>query len=311
MSSLGNFSVTLTVEDDDSENASASATANFTVSGNNSQRTLTTKPVANFQTSDIKSEGNKVLSTIEMDISSAFHPNGEILGYEWFLGETNDCDKRASEQDALYVDDNAPLIHKIRLAQLGEYYLCFKVTDSQLLSDVKGETIRIVGYGENAPSFQQGVRGGVLIKDKFLPDGSTFRRQTFVDIVAEITPQVRFLTPLTEETSQQKLAGSLNVYVAVAYKAVGIETLQQWFVKDGKKNNFRSWNLDLSQLTPAYRVEPSDKVEIYISIFNGEFLLPGTYEFFVAYDWGDKYPIAIDKLDSIVVAGPISFTVVP
>jgi len=311
-SNLGNFFVTLTVKDDDTENTSK-ATANFTVSGNNDQKTITFKPVANFHTSDLKSEGNKVLSTLEMDISSAFHPNGEILGYEWFLGETNTCEKRASEQDALYVDDDKDaLIHKIRLTKLGEYHLCFRVTDSQLLSDVKGETIKIISYSEDAPSFQQGLRGGVLIKDKFLLDGSTFRRQTFVDIVAEITPIPQFLTALTKESPQQKIARALNVYVAVAYKAVGIETLQQWFVKDGNKNHFKSWNFDISQLTPAYKVVPSDEVKIYISIFNEQFLhFPGEYEFYVVYDWNDKYPLATDKLDSIAIAGPISFTVVP
>jgi hypothetical protein len=309
-SNLGNFSVTLKVEDDDSANTPASATASFTVSGNNDKRTLTTKPVANFHTSDIESTGNKVLSTLEMDISSSFHPTGEILGHEWFLGETNNCDNRASEQDALYVDDKDPLIHKIRLIQLGEYHLCFEVTDSQLLSDVKGETIRIIGYGDDAPSFQE-IRGGVLIEDKFLPDGSTFRRQTFVDIVAEITPLARFLTPL-EESPQQKLAGALNVYVAEAYKAIGIKETPQFFRKDGKKINFKSWNLDISHLTPAYSVVPSDKKEFYISIFNGQFLhFPGKYEFYVAYDWNDRYPIAIDKLDTIAIVGPISFTVVP
>jgi len=252
---------------------------------------------ANFE---IKSRGNKVLSTFEIDIASSLNPNGEIQSYEWFLGTGLDCEMRVADQDALEVAFYDNSVHKIRFTKPGTHNICLKVTDGLSFFGYKGETITINGYGGDAFSSTgnkggEFIKGGILIDDKFLPNNSQLSRETFVDIVAEITPTPDFN------------GGTVDMYVVVEYKSVGVET-SQWFMKGWEKANFKSWNGDFSLLQPASKVVSFENGKNYTLIFSGKLtLFPGQYNFYVGYDIDSP----LDMERAVYNINPISFSVVP
>jgi len=247
---------------------------------------------------EIKSRGNKVLSTFEIDIANSLNLNGEIQSYEWFLGTGLDCEKRVADQDALEVAFHDNSIHKIRFTKPGTHNLCFKVTDALSFSGYKGETITINGYGGDAFSSTgnkggEFVKGGILIEDKFLPNNSQLSSETFVDIVAEITA-----TP----------DGTVDMYVVAEYKPIEVET-SQWFMKDWEKANFRNLNNgDFSLLQPAYKAVSFENGKNYTLIFSGKLsLFPGQYNLYVGYDTDSP----LDMGRAVYNITPISFSVVP
>jgi len=249
---------------------------------------------------EVKSRGNKVLSTFEIDIANSLNPNGEIQSYEWFLGTGLDCEMRVADQDALEVAFYDNSIHKIRFTKPGTHNLCLAVTDALSFSGYKGETITINGYGGDAFSSTgnkggEFLKGGILIEDKFLSNNSELSSKTFVDIVAEITA-----TP----------DGTVDMYVVAEYKPVEVET-SRWFMKDWEKANFRSLNNgDLSQLRPAYKAVSFENGKNYTLIFSGKLtLFPGQYNLYVGYDRSDL-PLDIEQR-AVYNIDPISFSVVP
>ncbi|EDN70134.1 conserved hypothetical protein [Beggiatoa sp. PS] len=300
--------ITLTVTDGDVGTASESVTASITVENGN----IVINPVANFKTYDVKVENNKILSTMEFDISGSFHPeeekNDSLKAPEWFIGASeNNCTPAAANQDALKVeiDKTDSFIHNIRFTKGGNYFLCLKVTDEDGRENTKGITVKMANsYADEAPSFDgnQGVqpfKGGVLIKDQFLLNSSAVSNNTFVDIVAELTATSGF----------PDNGGSIDVYVMVVLG-------NQFYMMDAEIERFRVWNGQPGNLVPAYKEMPFSNGKIHVPIFSGKMkgVIPaGTYQVFVGYDWSIANP-SIDGLDMnravYNLNDPITFTVV-
>ncbi|EDN70392.1 surface layer protein [Beggiatoa sp. PS] len=296
--------ITLIVTDDDVGTASESVTARITVENGN----IVINPVANFQTYDVKVENNKILSTMAFDISGSFHPNPEknesLKPPEWFIGASENNCTPAANQDLLRVDvdETDSVIHNIRFTKGGNYFLCLKVTDEDGREDTKGITVKMANAyadADDAPSFNgnqggQPIKGGVLIKDQFLPKGSavSVSNNTFVDIVAEMT-SVGF----------PNNGGSIDVYVIVALE-------NQFYMMDAEIERFRVWNGQPGNLVPAYKEMPFSNGKIHIPIFSGKMkdVIPaGTYQVFVGYDWNE---LSLNLNRAIYTTEPISFTVV-
>jgi hypothetical protein len=295
-------SITLAVMDDEGtpEQITATITSNNII-----------LPVANFHSSDLK-EVNKIQATMEMDISASFHPDPEnkILGYQWFLGTSSDCMTAATDQNVLEIDERDTFLHTLRFLKAGIYNLCLKVIDGLSTnnlfptqrSDIYGKQVTIVGDYSTSSYETTGFRGGVLIKDKFLPNNAVFKRDSFVDLVTEITAATGYEN------------GSVNVYVVAAYTPIGAKN-PQFFMKDGKIANFRKWDSKIENLVPAYTQQIFDEnKKIHFSIFSGQFNhFPGQYTFYVSYDWSDLDLLTRWNEGFVVhnLSKPISFTVVP
>jgi hypothetical protein len=288
-----NYSISLQVKDN--EGHLEDITTQITVDKNGEPQIL---PVANFHV-EFEGQNVKVLSTMGTDISNSFHPyGGEILGYEWFLGTDISCKTRdENKQDVLDVDDQNTPIHKIKFTKGGIYYLCLQVTDNLLNSSVKGKRVSVTNDYSSSPYMYGGFRGGLLVKNEFLPNEATLSGNIFMDIVAEITIDSQIFTEAT-----------LNVYVVAEYKATGA-TNSQFFMKDEEIANFRILE-DWNDLRPAFgkKTFKADR-KLYISLFSNQLAnFPGVYKFFIAYNVSFLPP-----LDGLVhnASNPITFTVVP
>ncbi|MDM8557704.1 PKD domain-containing protein [Candidatus Parabeggiatoa sp. HSG14] len=293
--SEGDYFVTLQVTDD--ENAPKVATAKITFK---KPGTIDIYPVANFHTSDIKSQGNKLLSTLDVDISSTFHPNGNIVSYEWFLGITDKCNERSTEQGVLKVDNLESPTYKVRFTKGGIHNLCLEVTDAKGLSSIHGKTITVVDSYSSAHLgnfYGAEFYGGVLMKDQFLPNGSTFNSDAFVDVVVSVTAAAEDVAYLTD------------VYVVTEYTPANIEG-SWWFMKNGERVYFEKWKFpELNQLKIAEK-RKFENGKMNITIFSGQFThFLGTYKFFVAYR-PTYLPMVLENL-RFNGAAPITFTVVP
>jgi PKD repeat protein len=297
--------ITLIVTDGDEGTASESVSARITVDNGN----IILNPVANFQTYDVKVENNKILSTMAFDISGSFHPDAEknesLQPPEWFIGANENNCTPAADQDALEVevDETDSVIHNIRFTKGGNYFLCLKVTDEDGREDTKGMIIKMANsYADDAPSFignqgGQPIKGGVLIKNDFLPKSSSaISNNTFVDIVAELTTTGGF----------PDNGGSIDVYVMVVLG-------NQYYMMDAERgNDFRLLeNVQFESLVPAYKNIPFSNGKIHVPIFSGkmkDFIPAGTYQVFVGYDWSEL-PLDLNRA-VYNPTDPIIFTVV-